>query len=153
MVEIFTKGQIERQAVIVLILWLIPLLAYFVDFWTGVEGANASGEKLHSKGFRKTVVKIGEYWRFQLMALLIDVVGLFVPGYTLPYVSMIATISIILIEFASVRENFKKKRSSRTLEAIGASETLLTEIIGASTKYDAAKILEKLKNNDKGIQK
>lgn len=134
--------EAQTEALVVLVLWVIPLFAYFVDFWTGVEGAKAQDEELHSKGFRKTITKIGDYWRFQLMALLIDIVGSLLPAYSLPYVSMVATISIILIEFKSVRENFKKKKSGVT-KAITLSENLLSEIVDAKDTAQASKILAK----------
>lgn len=132
--------NLEFEALIIVILWVLPLFAYFVDFWTGVEGAKAQGEELHSQGFRKTIIKIGDYWRFQFMALLIDVVGSLLPIYTLPYVSMIATISVILIEFKSVRENFKKKKSIAT-KAITLSETLISEIVDAKDAAQATRII------------
>ncbi|MFI3268271.1 MAG: phage holin family protein [Rikenellaceae bacterium] len=140
----------ETQALIVLVLWVIPLFAYFVDFWTGVEGAKAQDEDIHSKGLRKTIVKIGEYWRFQLMALLIDLVGSLIPAYTLPYVSMIATVSIILIEFKSVRENFKKKKSGVS-KAITLSESLIAEIVEAKDTTQATKILAKAVTKNKEL--
>ncbi len=140
--------ELHSKAIIVLALWIIPLIAYFVDFWTGVEGAKAQGERIHSSGLRKTFNKVGEYWRFQLMALLIDLVGSLLPFYELPYVSMIATISIVLVEFRSVRENFKKKKSG-IIDAMNISENILQQVIKASDSKAAKAVIENLLKQNK----
>lgn len=142
MIEEITK-ELHTKALIVLVLWIIPLIAYIVDFWTGIEAAKAQGEKIHSHKLRKTFNKVGEYWRFQVMALLIDAIGCLLPFYELPYVSMIATISIILIEYRSVRENFRKKKSS-IVDAMGLSEKLISEVVNAKNKDEAIKTITKI---------
>lgn len=151
MEELLTQeiAAIQHIAAIVLILWILPLFAYAVDFWTGIEGARAQGEELHSGGFRRTIVKIGEYWRVQFMALLIDVIGSLVPQYTIPWISMIATVVIIFIEYRSVQENFKKKKreggsASHATEAMNLSEDVLTEIVNAKNGEQAKAIVNKL---------
>ncbi|MFR9635294.1 MAG: phage holin family protein [Rikenellaceae bacterium] len=151
--ELFSThySHLEAQAFVVLILWIVPLFAYGIDFWTGVEAAKARGEELYSKGYRKTIAKITEYWRFQFMAFLIDVVGMFEPHYNLPYISMIATISIISVEFVSMRENLKKKAkdSDKTYasDAIDVAQGLVSQVINAHTKYDAEKLIERIKTD------
>ena len=133
-------SQLKSHAVIVLILWLIPLIAYAVDLWTGIEAAQAQKEKINSSGFRRTVNKIGEYWRFQLMAVLVDVIGSFLPFYVLPYVSMLATISIILIEFRSVKENFKKKKSN-VVDAMDLGQKFAIKIANAKDEKEALELI------------
>ena len=136
-------NELHSKALIVLVLWIIPLIAYFVDFWTGIEAAKAQGERIHSHKLRNTFNKVGEYWRFQLMAGLIDTIGCLLPFYDLPYISMIATISVILVEYRSVRENFKKKRSG-IIDAMGFSERFIGDIVNAKSREDAVKTIAKI---------
>jgi len=65
------------------------------------------------------------------------------PFYELPYISMIATISIILIEYRSVQENFKRKNSS-IVDAMGLSERLIMDIVNAKNKEEAVKTISKI---------
>ncbi len=139
-------AAIQHIAAIVLILWLLPLFAYAIDFWTGIEGARAQGEELHSGGFRRTIIKIGEYWRVQFMALLIDIVGSLVPQYTIPWISMVATVVIIFIEYKSVQENFRKKKTTHATEAMGLSNDILSEIVNAKNGEQAKVVAKRLLN-------
>ena len=133
----------EKMAIVIVGLWVLPLIAYLVDFWTGVEGAKAQGEKIHSSRLRKTFVKIGEYWRIQVMAVLIDVVCFLLPFYELPYFSMIATLSIVIIEGRSIRENFAKKKSG-VVDAIALTDDLIKKIMTTTDEKTAKIIAENL---------
>ena len=81
MIELITTGdfmEIQRRAIIILIFWIIMIIAVFIDLWTGVEKARARHEQIYSDKLRRTVAKIGEYWRVQIMFLLFDIVGSFI---------------------------------------------------------------------------
>ena len=115
MIECLTNGQCEglqQCALIIFIFWLIMVVAVLIDLWTGVEKAKARHERVYSDRLRRTVVKIGEYWRVQLMFLLFDVTGSFITAYNLPYASMLGTVCIVFIELRSVFENLREKKSS-----------------------------------------
>ena len=105
-------GELKRRAVVILVFWIIMVIAVFIDLWTGVEKARARHERIYSDKLRRTVAKIGEYWRVQIMFLLFDIVGSFISVYNLPYASMFGTVCIVYIELRSVFENLKEKRSS-----------------------------------------
>lgn len=96
---------------VVLICWAFVFVANFVDFCSGRNTAKALGEKLDSKGYRRTFVKIGDYYRVLIFALLFDLIGSLFVWYKLPFVSMLGSIAVIAIEFVSVIENSQRKSS------------------------------------------
>ena len=124
---------------IVLICWAFVFVANFVDFWSGRDTAKAIGERIDSKGYRRTFVKIGDYYRVLIFALLFDLIGSLFTFYKLPFVTMLGSISVIAIELASVIENSKRKKSH-------AAEVpdIIKKIIQCATTKDGEKILEEI---------
>lgn len=143
MIELLTTGdliEIQRRAFIILIFWVIMVVAVFIDLWTGVEKARARHEHIYSDKLRRTVAKIGEYWRVQVMFLLFDIVGSFIAVYNLPYASMLGTLCIVYIELRSVFENLKEKRSTAA-----DIPDAMKEIINCKDIEKAKELIEKLK--------
>ncbi|MFR9661340.1 MAG: hypothetical protein SNF60_04680, partial [Rikenellaceae bacterium] len=95
----------------VLLCWLSVISACLIDFWSGVTTARALGEPLASHGFRRTMIKIGDYVRVMLFALMFDLLGSLFECYALPYATMISAAAVLLIEGYSVRENSTRGRS------------------------------------------
>lgn len=124
---------------IVLICWAFVFVANFVDFCSGRDTAKAIGEHIDSKGYRRTFVKIGDYYRVLIFALLFDIIGSLFTFYKLPFVTMLGSISVIAIELASVIENSKRKKSH-------AAEVpdIIKKIIQCATTKDGEKILEEI---------
>lgn len=91
--------------------WGFMIFSVAIDLWSGVERARAVGEKPRSDKFRRTISKIGDYWRVLAFALMLDVVGSILPFYNLPWASVLASIACILIEGKSVLENLQAKKS------------------------------------------
>lgn len=104
-------ASLTIKSLIILTFWLFMIAAVMLDLWSGVERARALGEKARSDKFRRTVTKIGDYWRVLAFALMLDVIASVLPFYNLPYVSVLAAIGCVLIEAKSVFENLKAKRS------------------------------------------
>lgn len=96
---------------ITMVCWLFMVLATLVDFWSGVTTAKALKEPLMSHGFRRTIIKISDYWRVLLFALMFDILGAFLSFYYLPFLSMLCTLAIVIIEARSVVENSNRRRS------------------------------------------
>lgn len=96
---------------ITMVCWLFMVLATLVDFWSGVTTAKALKEPLMSHGFRRTITKISDYWRVLLFALMFDILGAFLSFYYLPFLSMLCTLAIVIIEARSVVENSGRRRS------------------------------------------
>ena len=124
---------------IVLICWAFVFIANFVDFWSGRSTAKAIGEHLDSKGYRRTFIKIGDYYRVLIFALLFDLIGSLFTFYKLPFASLLGSISVIAIECASVLENSRRKKS----HAAEVPE-IIKKIIQCATTKDGEKILAEI---------
>lgn len=124
---------------IVLICWDFVFIANFVDFWSGRNTARAIGEHIDSKGYRRTFIKIGDYYRVLIFALLFDLIGSLFTFYKLPFASLLGSISVIAIECASVLENSRRKKSH-------AAEVpdIIKKIIQCATTKDGEKILAEI---------
>ena len=133
-------SHVQARMYIILAMWAIMCIAVCVDLWAGVDSAKARGEKIYSGGLRRTFAKLGDYWRIQVMALIFDLIGGFIPWYNLPYASMLVTAAIVLIELRIVWENEKAKKSNvaKLPEAIRA-------IIQCADAKTAEQLLNKLK--------
>ena len=84
-------SQIQLRVYIILAMWVVMVMAVCMDLWAGVNSARARGEVINSGGFRRTIGKLGDYWRIQGMALIFDVIGSCIPWYEYPYASMIGS--------------------------------------------------------------
>lgn len=111
----------------------------FIDLWSGVDAAKACGEKIQSNGLRRTVSKLGDYFRIELFFLMFDGLGSLISCYELPYASMVGALAIILIEGKSVVENSRKKKSS----AANIPDIIKT-IVNASNVDQAKAIINQL---------
>lgn len=105
-------GYIVIRVSITMVCWFFMIAACLIDFWSGITTARALHEPLMSHGFRRTFIKIGEYWRVMLFALLFDILGAFLSFYYLPFATMLCTASVLFIEGRSVIENSRRKKSS-----------------------------------------
>ena len=72
--------------------------------------------------------------------MLIDVLGLFFPWYSMPYAVLVITLGILCIEGRSVIENSRKKKSSA-----GEVLDIVTNIVECATKQDAEKLIRLIK--------
>ena len=146
MFELLEKQDMEAIAnyllirmAIVLICWAFVFVANFVDFWSGRNTARAIGEHIDSKGYRRTFIKIGDYYRVLIFALLFDLIGSLFTFYKLPFASLLGSISVIAIECASVIENSRRKKS----HAAEVPE-IIKKIIQCATTKDGEKILAEI---------
>ena len=124
---------------ITLVCWLFMVCATLVDFWSGVTTAKALHQPLMSHGFRRTIAKIGSYWQVLIFALMFDILGAFLSFYYLPFMTIVGTLSIIIIEARSVVENSRRRKLS-------ASEmpNVMQEIVSADTLDKAAQVITTL---------
>ena len=129
---------------IVMICWTFVFAANFLDFWSGRDTAKALGEKIDSQGYRRTFVKIGDYYRVLMFLLLFDMIGSLFPFYTLPFASILGSIAVIAIELISVIENSKRKKSHA-----GEIPEIVKKIVQCATSKDGEKILEEITNQIK----
>jgi hypothetical protein len=132
-------GYVIIRVSITLVCWLFMVCATLVDFWSGVTTAKALHQPLMSHGFRRTIAKIGSYWQVLIFALMFDILGAFLSFYYLPFMTIVGTLSIIIIEARSVVENSRRRKLS-------ASEmpNVMQEIVSADTLDKAAQVITTL---------
>lgn len=133
------QNDIVLRIAVILVCWGMMVASSFIDLWSGVDAAKACGEKIQSNGLRRTVSKLGDYFRIELFFLMFDALGSLISWYELPYASMVGALAIILIEGKSVVENSRKKKSS----AANIPDIIKT-IVNASNVDQAKAIINQL---------
>ena len=143
MIETYLGHDVSRGLAIIFVCCLLVIAAALIDMWTGVDAARVNKEKIRSHSLRKTVQKVIDYLRIVIFGVLIDFLGLFFPWYDMPYLCVVVTLGVILIEGKSVIENFKKKRSSaaNVIDLVG-------QIIKCADEKDAKKLISLIKGTD-----
>lgn len=138
------------RVAITLVCWLFMVVSTLVDFWSGITTARALHQPLMSHGFRRTIAKIGSYWQVLIFALMFDILGAFFSFYYLPFMTIVATLSIIIIEARSVVENSKRRKLSAA-----EMPAVMQDIMSADTVDKAAQVIttiatmvEKTKKHD-----
>ena len=143
MSHIANSDRLYFHAVVTLLLWFVMFVSILIDLWDGIYTAKFLGEKIKSHTMRHTFQKAGEYWRLMLFGLLFDVIGLLFTWYILPFMTMIITLGVLIIEFRSMMEHSKKRKSH-------AAELpdVIAEIIKAASRQDALEIIQMLKDKE-----
>lgn len=138
------------RVAITLVCWFFMIMSTLVDFWSGITTARALHQPLMSHGFRRTIAKIGSYWQVLIFALMFDILGAFFSFYYLPFMTIVATLSIIIIEARSVVENSKRRKLSAA-----EMPSVMQDIMSADTVDKAAQVIttiatmvEKTKKHD-----
>lgn len=136
---------IVRMAII-MICWTFVFIANIIDFWSGRATAKALGEPIDSKGYRRTFVKIGDYYRVLMFLLLFDLIGSLFGFYKLPFATLLGSVAVIAIELRSVIENSRRKKSHSA-----EIPQIIKEIIQCSTTAKGEEILKRINKelNDK----
>ena len=129
------------RVIIILICWVFMTLSCIVDFWSGTTTAKALGEKLQSHGFRRTIIKIGDYVRVLCFALMFDALGSLLPFYAIPFGTILCTVAIICIEGKSVIENSRRKKAHAA-----DIPDIVKQIVQATTAKQGSEIIDKLIN-------
>lgn len=124
---------------IVLVCWTFIFIANIVDFFSGRDTAKALGEKISSKGYRRTFAKLGEYYRVLIFALLFDLIGSLLSFYKLPFATILGSVAVIAIELKSVIENSRRKKS----HAADVPE-MVKQIVQCTTTAKGQQLLERL---------
>ena len=136
--------DIGHGITVIFVCCILVIVACLIDLWTGVDAARKNKEQIRSKALRRTVIKIIDYLRVIIFAVLIDVLGLAFPWYAIPYCAVICALGILIIEGKSVLENFNKKKSSAAKVAEVAEAII--ECIDNDT---AEKLIKAIKSDGK----
>lgn len=107
----YVYNYILIYSVIIIVAWAFVVIANVVDYFSGVSCARALGEHLSSHGYRRTFTKIKDYYQVLIFFALCDFMACLLPFYKLPFTTLLASLSIIVIECGSVIEHKKKKKS------------------------------------------
>lgn len=121
---------------------IATLMAVLIDLWAGVDCARRRGEPIMSNGLRRTIVKLGDYWRVQAFGIVADV--LLLVFFTAPYLTILITLGEVLIEFRSVLETYKKTNSP----AKGVTDAAKS-VLDTLTAHDLERLRDFLKKNEK----
>lgn len=140
----FVVQDIRGGVTIIFICSILICVACLMDLWTGIDAAKANKEKIRSKPLRKTGIKIVDYFRLVIIFVLIDILGLCFPWYSLPYGAIIGTAGVLFVEGFSVVENLRRKRSHAAEVADVAAK-----IVKCLTTEDAEKIIKMIKDGNK----
>lgn len=132
--------DIGHGVTIIFLCCILVIVACFIDLWTGIDAARKNREKIRSKALRRTVAKILDYLRVVIFGVLIDVLGLAFPWYAIPYIAIVCTLGILVIEGKSVLENLQKKKSSAA-KVVDVIQT----IIECTDNETAEKIIKAIK--------
>lgn len=125
---------------IIFVCFVLVVVACLIDLWTGVDAARKNREKIKSRILRRTVAKILDYLRVVVFGMLIDVLGLAFPWYSIPYAALLVTLGILLIEGKSVIENYQKSKSSAAKVV-----DMISTIIDCGDHDTAEKIIKAIK--------
>ena len=136
--------DIGHGVTIIFLCCILVIVACLIDLWTGIDAARKNKERIKSKALRRTVAKILDYLRVIVFGVLIDVLGLAFPWYAIPYLAIICTLGILMIEGKSVLENFQKKKSSAA-QIVDVIET----IVNCTDNETAEKIIRAIKDDGK----
>lgn len=141
-IERYTFDFIALHAAVIVATWVAMVLAVLLDLWTGVEKAKALGEPVESRSLRRTVAKIGDYWRMQAFALMFDIFASL--WLSMPFASMLCALGIMLIEAKSVFENLRAKRSPAA-----KLPKVIAMILRARSEKDAEAVLKMVEEEQK----
>lgn len=143
--------QIAAVLPIEFFILLTPLVFIFVDLWSGIRKARIRHEKITSRGFRDTVRKIARYYNvlFVLSALdAMQVTFLWYMNVTqewdwilFPWLTLVGSIGVGLIEVKSVLEPANDKESKQMKEVLALAKVIVEhrtepeEIASAVVEY------------------
>lgn len=104
--------DIGHGLTLIFLCFVVIFIAVCIDFSAGYKAAKVCKEPIKSRLLRRTVSKVTDYYRFLIVGVLVDILGLAFPWYSIPFAAVIVSISVVLIEGWSVIEKFKKMKSS-----------------------------------------
>ena len=97
---------------LIFLCFVVIFIAVLIDFSAGYKAAKVCKEPIKSRLLRRTVSKVTDYYHFLIVGVLVDVLGLAFPWYSIPFAAVIVSISVVMIEGWRVIEKFKKMKSS-----------------------------------------
>lgn len=140
--------DIGHGITVIFLCCVLVIVACLIDLWTGLDAARKNKETIKSLILRRTVSKILDYLRVVLFGVLIDVLGLPFPWYSIPYCAIVVTLGVLLIEGKSVIENYHKSKSSAAHVV-----DMIAKIIDCTDNDTAEKLIKAIKEDSKNHKK
>lgn len=137
------------MAQVVVMAMLLVLSAMIIDLLSGLYKAKQRGELRTSEALRRSLTKFVSYEGGMLIAAMVDLMIHFAKFYALvhlnlltsvPVVTLIVGIFLLIVEFLSVREKADEKTKKHQSDALALIAGMLTK---EDMKWLAEKILEK----------
>lgn len=122
-------------------MWFLVIAAIFTDLCDRVYTQKKLKKPLFSHRMRKTIDKVGEYWRFLVIAFMIDAV-IFVActllGYrSAPFVTLVFTIIQLIIEVKSLFEHARERKTS-----VAEMQEIIKKVVEAGSDRDAKQAIK-----------
>lgn len=149
-IDIYSLINMQKVVLVAAVLAVCVLAtigAVVSDFATGIKAAKKKGQRIDSKGFRRSISKLGVYVAVEMSLFLVDTIFLFFPWYSVPVVVMLVSVACILIEGRSIYENLKILRSD-----MDEIPDVLKGLAGMVKEHNLTKIIDIL-NKEKEEQK
>ena len=129
-----------------LVVCLLVIMAIVMDLWDRLYTQKKTGGKVRSHKIRITIEKMSEYWRFLVIGLFVDCVGVMFDFYKMPFAVILFGLGLLLIETKSMIEHARERRSH-------AAELpdLIRKIIECAHEKDAVKIIREFSKCDRSI--
>lgn len=99
-------------ATLTAVMGIIVLAAVAIDLIDALYTARRTGEEIRSRILRKTVAKLGEYWRVLATGALADTICVVADFYRLPYTAILIALGLVSIELKSLLEHARKRKSA-----------------------------------------
>jgi hypothetical protein len=113
------------------------LILVLIDLYTGVKSAKKRGEKIQSKGYKRTLIKFRDYALLIITAHLMTTI--FFPNLGVDFASL-ASMAIAYVEFRSFCENMEEITGNSFWMKIFAILPEFNFFQGKTTKGDDAKL-------------
>ncbi|WP_278410444.1 phage holin family protein [Phocaeicola coprocola] len=133
-------ADLRLYAIVLFTCCIFIVVSSFVDMWSGIDAARVNKEKIDSKGLRRTVAKVVDYFRvliFGTMGRCLGTVHFLVCSSLLHDFD---NVGIICIEGRSVLENSRKKKSHAADVA-----DMAQKIVKCISSKDAEDLIEQIK--------
>lgn len=132
--------SVATHLITCVVMWALVVSAAFIDLWDRVYTQNKLKKPLTSHLMRKTLGKIGEYWRFLLIALIIDVVIFtscsLIGVKTFPICTLLFSAALLIIETKSLIEHARERKSK-----VKDIQKIIQSVVNASSDKDAKKVI------------
>lgn len=139
----YDVGHLFRHIFVCFVLFHLTPCFVVADFISGTCTAKKLKEPLRSHRFRKSIEKQCWYWLAQILVFIFGLIGTLFDFYYWPYLSIVVTAAICVIEVKSMLEHAKRRRchTAKIPEAIQEIANLVGGVENLKDILQAIKII------------